>query len=135
MKLMKFKKTLRKASLLVAFYNIQDTVTENGRPLLLDLTCGLSEANADFRMEAIHNTKVAVVTFLKNIVVDTYLIKNLVFNERPTSVFSYYVSFNTALYGREEPLRKLQAPFLVDLDPLIRKNLAEKASPDWNDKL
>lgn len=48
-------------------------------------------------------------------------------------MFSCYVSLDTVLHGREEPFRKLPAPFLVALDPFIRMNLAEKVSPDWNE--
>lgn len=61
--------------------------------------------------------------------------KKLVFNARPVSVFPYHVSLDTAVYRRKKPLRKLLAPLLVALNHLIWKNLAEKASPDWNAEL
>lgn len=69
-----FSKDPSKASVLVAFYNIQDTMTENR---LLESISGLSEANVDFRVEVISSTKVAVIAFLRNIVMDTYLTKKL----------------------------------------------------------
>lgn len=69
-----FSKDPSKASVLVAFYNIQDTMTENR---LSESISGLSEANVDFRVEAISSTKVAVIAFLGNIVMDTYLAKKL----------------------------------------------------------
>ena len=52
--------------------------------------------------------------------------KELVFNERPISVFPYYVTLGLALHRKEKPLRKLAAPFLVALDPLIWKILQKK---------
>ncbi|XP_008706472.1 protein mono-ADP-ribosyltransferase PARP15 [Ursus maritimus] len=99
---------------------------ENVLSLLVEWISGLSEANGDFRMEVIPNIKVAVMSFLKNTVVDTYLAKEHVFSERPISVFPYYVTLGIALYGKEKPLRKLPAPYLVTLDPLIWKILQKK---------
>lgn len=46
-----FSKNFSQASLLVAFYNIQDAMSENGLYLLLELISGLLEANGDFRVE------------------------------------------------------------------------------------
>jgi len=60
-----FSKDPSQASLLVAFHNIQDTMTENVLSLLMESISGLSEANGDFRVEVIPNIKVAVMTFLQ----------------------------------------------------------------------
>lgn len=60
------------------------------------------------------------------LVVDTFLAEERVFSERPISVFPYYVTLGIALYGKEKPLRKLPAPYLVTLDPLIWKILQKK---------
>lgn len=45
---------------------------ENVLSLLVELTSGWSEAHGDFRVEVIPNTKVAVMTFLKNTGVKTF---------------------------------------------------------------
>lgn len=47
---------------------------------------------------------------------DTILTKKLDFNNMPLSVFPYYPSLGTALYGKEKPLIKLPAPFKECLD-------------------
>lgn len=61
-----FSKDHSRASLLVAFHNIQGTIIENVLSVLMELISGLSEANGDFSVEVISNIKVAVMTFLKN---------------------------------------------------------------------
>lgn len=68
----------------------------------------------------------ALVEFSDYQVVDTYLAKKLVFNERPITVFPYYVTLGIALYGKEKPLRKLLAPFWVALHPFIWKIMQKK---------
>lgn len=61
-----FSKDHSRASLLVAFHNIQGTMMENVLSVLMELISGLSEANGDFSVEVIPSIKVAVMSFLKN---------------------------------------------------------------------
>lgn len=77
-------------------------------------------------MQLFPEERSSLVEFSNYKVVDTYLAKELVFNERPISVFPYYVTLGLALHRKEKPLRKLAAPFLVALDPLIWKILQKK---------
>ena len=48
-------------------------------------------------------------------VLDTILAKKHSFNRMPLSVFPYYPSLGTALYGEEKPLVKLPASFQESL--------------------
>ncbi|XP_041529290.1 protein mono-ADP-ribosyltransferase PARP14-like isoform X2 [Microtus oregoni] len=58
----------------------------------------------------------ALVEFSDCKVLDTILAKKHSFNRRPLSVFPYYPSLGTALYGEEKPLVKLPASFQESLD-------------------
>lgn len=62
-----FSKDPSKASVLVAFYNIQDTMTENR---LSESISGLSEANVDFRVEAISSTRSNNTYFLTSLLLE-----------------------------------------------------------------
>ncbi|KAK7828036.1 hypothetical protein U0070_013662 [Myodes glareolus] len=57
----------------------------------------------------------ALVEFSESKVLDTILAKKHSFNRTPLSVFPYYPSLGTALYGEEKPLVKLPAPFQESL--------------------
>ncbi|KAH0504391.1 Poly [ADP-ribose] polymerase 14 [Microtus ochrogaster] len=58
----------------------------------------------------------ALVEFSDCKVLDTILAKKHSFNRMPLSVFPYYPSLGTALYGEEKPLVKLPASFQESLD-------------------
>nr|XP_048310117.1 protein mono-ADP-ribosyltransferase PARP14-like isoform X5 [Myodes glareolus] len=58
----------------------------------------------------------ALVEFSDSKVLDTVLAKKHSFNRMPLSVFPYYPSLGTALYGEEKPLVKLPASFQESLD-------------------
>ncbi|XP_012497612.1 PREDICTED: poly [ADP-ribose] polymerase 14 [Propithecus coquereli] len=58
----------------------------------------------------------ALIEFFDRKVLDTVMAKKLDFNKMPLSVFPYYASLGTALYGKEKPLIKLPAPFEESLD-------------------
>ncbi|XP_069886170.1 protein mono-ADP-ribosyltransferase PARP14 isoform X2 [Dipodomys merriami] len=63
----------------------------------------------------------ALVEFYDTKVLDNIMSKEHNFNKMPISVFPYYISLGTALYGKEKPLIKLPAPFKESLDPLLCK--------------
>lgn len=52
--------------------------------------------------------------------------KKLDLNNMPLSVFPYYTSLSTALYGKEKPLIKLPAPFKESLDLSLWKFLHKR---------
>lgn len=58
----------------------------------------------------------ALIKFFDRKVLDTIMTKQLAFNKMPLSVFPYYPSLGTALYGKEKPLIKLPASFREALD-------------------
>ncbi|XP_054431186.1 protein mono-ADP-ribosyltransferase PARP14 [Pteronotus mesoamericanus] len=68
----------------------------------------------------------ALIEFFDRKVLDTIMTKKLDFNNMPLSVFPYYTSLGTALYGKEKPLIKLPAPFREPLDPSLWKFLHKK---------
>ncbi|XP_070262437.1 protein mono-ADP-ribosyltransferase PARP14-like isoform X2 [Myotis yumanensis] len=57
---------------------------------------------------------------------DTIMTKKLDLNNMPLSVFPYYTSLGTALYGKEKPLIKLPAPFKESLDLSLWKFLHKR---------
>ncbi|XP_013370583.1 PREDICTED: poly [ADP-ribose] polymerase 14 isoform X2 [Chinchilla lanigera] len=57
----------------------------------------------------------ALIEFCDRKVLDTILTKKHSFNKMPLSVFPYYPCLGTALYGEEQPLIKLPAPFQESL--------------------
>ncbi|KAK2091748.1 Protein mono-ADP-ribosyltransferase parp14 [Saguinus oedipus] len=59
-------------------------------------------------------------------VLDTIMATKLDFNKMPLSVFPYYASLGTALYGKEKPLIKLPAPFEESIDLPLWKFLQKK---------
>ncbi|KAM5276355.1 protein mono-ADP-ribosyltransferase PARP14 [Hipposideros larvatus] len=65
----------------------------------------------------------ALIEFFDRKVLGTIMTKKLDFNNMPLSVFPYYTSLGTALYGKEKPLIKLPAPFRESLDLPLRKFL------------
>ncbi|XP_014635277.1 PREDICTED: poly [ADP-ribose] polymerase 14-like [Ceratotherium simum simum] len=68
----------------------------------------------------------ALIEFFDRGVVDTIMTKKLDLNNMPLSVFPYYTSLGTALYGKEKPLIKLPAPFRESLDLPLWKFLQKK---------
>ncbi|XP_008583378.1 PREDICTED: poly [ADP-ribose] polymerase 14 [Galeopterus variegatus] len=68
----------------------------------------------------------ALIEFCDRKVLDTIMAKKLDFNKMPLSVFPYYTSLGTALYGKEKPLIRLPAPFEESLDLPLWKFLQKK---------
>ncbi|XP_053420840.1 LOW QUALITY PROTEIN: protein mono-ADP-ribosyltransferase PARP14-like [Nycticebus coucang] len=68
----------------------------------------------------------ALIEFFDRKALDTIMAKKLDFNKMPLSVFPYYASLGTALYGKEKPLIKLPAPFEESLDLPLWKFLQKK---------
>ncbi|XP_037859335.2 protein mono-ADP-ribosyltransferase PARP14 isoform X1 [Chlorocebus sabaeus] len=68
----------------------------------------------------------ALIEFFDRKVLDTIMATKLDFNKMPLSVFPYYASLGTALYGKEKPLIKLPAPFEESLDLPLWKFLQKK---------
>ncbi|XP_038202663.1 protein mono-ADP-ribosyltransferase PARP14-like [Arvicola amphibius] len=67
------------------------------------------------RIECFPEESSALVEFSDCKVLDTILAKKHSFNKMPLSVFPYYPSLGTALYGEEKPLVKLPASFQESL--------------------
>ncbi|XP_038202662.1 protein mono-ADP-ribosyltransferase PARP14 [Arvicola amphibius] len=67
------------------------------------------------RVECFPEESSALVEFSDCKVLDTILAKKHSFNRMPLSVFPYYPSLGTALYGEEKPLVKLPASFQESL--------------------
>ncbi|XP_055965382.1 protein mono-ADP-ribosyltransferase PARP14-like [Sorex fumeus] len=65
----------------------------------------------------------ALIEFFDRKVLDTILTKKVDLSNVQLSVFPYYTSLGTALYGKEKPLVKLPAPFRESLDHLLWKFL------------
>ncbi|XP_054985336.1 protein mono-ADP-ribosyltransferase PARP14 isoform X2 [Sorex araneus] len=65
----------------------------------------------------------ALIEFFDRKVLDTVLTKKFDLDNVQLSVFPYYTSLGTALYGKEKPLIKLPAPFRESLDHLLWKFL------------
>ncbi|DAA33460.1 TPA: poly (ADP-ribose) polymerase family, member 14 [Bos taurus] len=68
----------------------------------------------------------ALIEFFDRKVMDTIMTKKLDLNNMPLSVFPYYPSLGTALYGEEKPLIKLPASFREPLDLSLWKFLQKK---------
>ncbi|XP_055982684.1 protein mono-ADP-ribosyltransferase PARP14-like [Sorex fumeus] len=68
------------------------------------------------RIECFPEESSALIEFFNKEVLDTILTKKVKLNNIPLSVFPYYTSLGTALYGKEKPLIKLPAPFRESLD-------------------
>ncbi|XP_028608059.1 protein mono-ADP-ribosyltransferase PARP14 [Grammomys surdaster] len=68
------------------------------------------------RVECFPEESSALVEFCDSKVLDTIMAKKHSFNKMPLSVFPYYPSLGTALYGEEKPLVKLPASFQESLD-------------------
>uniref|UniRef100_A0A4X1TF77 Poly [ADP-ribose] polymerase n=1 Tax=Sus scrofa TaxID=9823 RepID=A0A4X1TF77_PIG len=69
----------------------------------------------------------ALIEYFDREVLDTIVTKKLDFNNMPLSVFPYYTSLGTALYGQEKPLIKLPAPFREVLDLSLWKFLQKES--------
>ncbi|XP_043850620.1 protein mono-ADP-ribosyltransferase PARP14-like [Dromiciops gliroides] len=65
----------------------------------------------------------ALIQFDACKVIDTILTKKLLFNNSPISVFPYYHSLGTALYGEAKPPVKLPKPLKVPVEPYLLKFL------------
>ncbi|XP_006137712.2 protein mono-ADP-ribosyltransferase PARP14 [Pelodiscus sinensis] len=61
----------------------------------------------------------AIITFLYQKDVNIVLEKQHSFHKVPISVYPYYSSLGTALYGKERPQIKMPEPITVSLDPYI----------------
>ncbi|KAL8183202.1 UNVERIFIED_CONTAM: hypothetical protein K2H54_023067 [Gekko kuhli] len=61
----------------------------------------------------------AMITFCHHEVVQTVLEKQHSFKSQPLSVYPYYSSLGTVLYGKERPQIKMPDPVSVPLDPYI----------------
>uniref|UniRef100_A0A8C0W5K6 Poly [ADP-ribose] polymerase n=1 Tax=Castor canadensis TaxID=51338 RepID=A0A8C0W5K6_CASCN len=70
----------------------------------------------------------ALVEFCDRKVWNTVIKKKHNFNKMPLSVFPYYPSLGTALYGKEKPLINLPEPFQESLDPALWK-FFQKVNP------
>ncbi|XP_034371290.1 protein mono-ADP-ribosyltransferase PARP14 [Arvicanthis niloticus] len=68
------------------------------------------------RVECFPEESSALVEFCDSKVLDTIMAKKHSFNKMPLSVFPYYPSLGTALYGEEKPLVKLPESFQESLD-------------------
>ncbi|XP_029795296.1 protein mono-ADP-ribosyltransferase PARP14 isoform X2 [Suricata suricatta] len=68
----------------------------------------------------------ALIEFFDEKVLHTIMTKKFVLSNMPLSVFPYYASLGTALYGKEKPLIKLPAPFTELLDPPLWRFLQKK---------
>ncbi|XP_052014480.1 protein mono-ADP-ribosyltransferase PARP14 isoform X2 [Apodemus sylvaticus] len=68
------------------------------------------------RVECFPEESSALVEFCDIKVLDTIMAKTHSYNKMPLSVFRYYPSLGTALYGEEKPLVKLPAPFQESLE-------------------
>uniref|UniRef100_A0A8C3YUR0 Poly [ADP-ribose] polymerase n=1 Tax=Catagonus wagneri TaxID=51154 RepID=A0A8C3YUR0_9CETA len=69
----------------------------------------------------------ALIEFSDREVLDTIMTKKLDLKNMPLSVFPYYTSLGTALYGQEKPLIKLPAPFRQALDLSLWKFLQKES--------
>ncbi|XP_055965381.1 protein mono-ADP-ribosyltransferase PARP14-like [Sorex fumeus] len=78
------------------------------------------------KVECFPEESSALIEFFEREVLDTILTKKLEIDNMPLSVFPYYTSLGTALYGKEKPLIKLPAPFRESLDCLLWKFLQKK---------
>ncbi|KAM8770636.1 protein mono-ADP-ribosyltransferase PARP14 [Rhynchonycteris naso] len=76
---------------------------QNGGGRVLSIECFPEESSA-------------LIEFFDKKVLDTIMTKKLDINNMPLSVFPYYTSLGTALYGKEKPVIKLPAPFKERLD-------------------
>ncbi|XP_037254015.1 protein mono-ADP-ribosyltransferase PARP14-like isoform X2 [Falco rusticolus] len=61
----------------------------------------------------------AIITFSDHKDVTNILAKQHLLNKTPISVYPYYISLGTALYGKEGPQIKNPDPIMVSLDPYI----------------
>ncbi|XP_060117403.1 protein mono-ADP-ribosyltransferase PARP14 [Heteronotia binoei] len=61
----------------------------------------------------------AIITFCDQQAVQTVLEKQHYFENNPVSVYPYYSSLNTVLYGKERPQIKMPEPISVPIDPYI----------------
>lgn len=68
----------------------------------------------------------ALIEFFDSKVLDTIMTKKFDLFNMPLSVFPYYTSLGTALYGKEKPLIKLPAPFRESLALPLWKFLQQK---------
>ncbi|XP_045858274.1 protein mono-ADP-ribosyltransferase PARP14 isoform X1 [Meles meles] len=72
-------------------------------------------------IECLPEENSALIEFFDEKVLHTIMTKKLDLDNMPLSVFPYYTSLGTALYGKETPLIKLPAPLRESLDlPLWR---------------
>ncbi|PKU32261.1 poly [Limosa lapponica baueri] len=106
-------------STVVLLENVQETVEDCMLIMLVENISGLSEDDGDFSVEMIPEIRAAVVTFTGNIDVTKILAKQHSLNKTPISVYPYYISLGTALYGKEGPQVKKPDPITVPLDQYV----------------
>uniref|UniRef100_A0A8C3BK02 Poly [ADP-ribose] polymerase n=1 Tax=Cairina moschata TaxID=8855 RepID=A0A8C3BK02_CAIMO len=70
-------------------------------------------------VQQLHDEGAAVITFSDHKDVSNVLEKQHLLNKTPISVYPYYVSLGTALYGKEGPPIKIPDPVSVPLDPYV----------------
>uniref|UniRef100_A0A8C6S2W1 Poly [ADP-ribose] polymerase n=1 Tax=Nannospalax galili TaxID=1026970 RepID=A0A8C6S2W1_NANGA len=78
------------------------------------------------KVECFPEESSALVEFCDRKVLDTIMTKKHKFNKMPLSIFPYYPSLGTALYGEEKPLIKLPTSFQESLDPPLWKFFQKK---------
>ncbi|NXK44053.1 PAR14 polymerase, partial [Chauna torquata] len=79
-------------------------------------------------VQQLHDEGAALITFSDPADVNNILAKQHLLNKTPISVYPYYVSLGTALYGKEGPQIKKPDPVTVPLDPYIWQFLCRKNS-------
>ncbi|XP_068921019.1 protein mono-ADP-ribosyltransferase PARP14-like [Petaurus breviceps papuanus] len=65
----------------------------------------------------------ALIEFDAYKVLDTILTNKLLFNNSPISIFPYYPTLGTAVYGKSKPPVKLPEPLTVPIEPYLLKFL------------
>ncbi|XP_009977362.1 PREDICTED: poly [ADP-ribose] polymerase 14-like, partial [Tauraco erythrolophus] len=78
-------------------------------------------------VEQLPDEDAAIVTFSDHKDVTNILAKQHSFNKTPVSVYPYYISLGTALYGKQGPQIKKPDPITVPLDPYIWSYLQRNA--------
>ncbi|XP_044525985.1 protein mono-ADP-ribosyltransferase PARP14-like [Gracilinanus agilis] len=73
------------------------------------------------KVQCLPKVNSALIEFSECKVVKTILTKKLLFNNSPLSMFPYYHSLDTALYGKAKPPAELPEPFKVPIEPYLLK--------------
>uniref|UniRef100_F6PTL6 Poly [ADP-ribose] polymerase n=2 Tax=Monodelphis domestica TaxID=13616 RepID=F6PTL6_MONDO len=73
------------------------------------------------KVQCLPKVNSALIEFSECKVVKTILTKKLLFNNSPLSMFPYYHSLGTALYGKAKPPAELPEPLKVPIEPYLLK--------------